>query len=64
MSKRDKQRELVALERIIVDGVSGMDADDTLGSVKVWYADGSAAYLVTVIERANRLREEILRGAR
>lgn len=61
---QQKQDELRDLERIIVDGVSGMDPDDTIGSVKVHYADGSAAYLITVIERANRLRDEIQRGAR
>lgn len=59
--RRDKHRELRELERIIIDGVSGMDAEDTLGSVKVWYSDGSAAYLVDVIEAANRLRLELRR---
>jgi hypothetical protein len=58
-----ERAELRDLERIIVDGVSGMDPDDTIGSVKVHYADGSTAYLFTVIERANMLRADIQRGA-
>lgn len=56
---RDKQRELRDLERIIIDGVSGMDPEDTIGSVKVWYSDGTSAYLVHVIDRANQLRAEL-----
>jgi hypothetical protein len=59
MTKRDKQKQLRDLERIIVDGVSGMDIDDTLGSVKVHYADGSADWLVNIIERADALRHEL-----
>jgi hypothetical protein len=62
--KRDKLKELRDLERIIIDGVSGMDPEDTIGSVKVWYADGSADYLVTVIARANLLRAETQRDGR
>lgn len=64
MTKRDRLKELRDLERIIVDGVSGIDPDDTIGSVKVHYADGSVDYLSNVVERANRLRAEIQRGAR
>ena len=59
--QRDELRDL---ERIIIDGVSGMDPDDKLGDVKVHYADGSAAFLFAIIERANALRAEIRRGAR
>lgn len=62
--RRDKQRELRELERIIIDGVSGMDPEDTIGSVKVHYADGSAVWIVDVIDEANRLRAEIQRRAR
>lgn len=49
------------LERIIIDAVSGMDLDDTIGTVKVHYADGSARWLVSVIEQANELRDELTR---
>jgi len=64
MGKRDRLKELRDLERIIVDGVSGMGPDDKIGDVKVHYADGSAAFLFAIIERANALRAEIRRGAR
>lgn len=57
--KRDKHKELRDLERIIIDGVSGMDAEDQLGTVKVHYSDGSAVWLVDIIERANQLRAEL-----
>lgn len=55
--RADKQRcALVALERVIVDAVSGMDPEDAIGTVLVHYADGSVARLADVIERANELR--------
>lgn len=57
--KRNATRDLRELERIIVDGVSGMDPDDTIGSVKVHYADGSTAWLMDVIDAANQLRAEM-----
>lgn len=59
MGKRDKQSSLTALERIIVDAVSGMDPEDCLHRVKVHYADGSARWLVDVIAQANDLRREL-----
>lgn len=59
MTKTERKRRLAYLERIIVDAVSGMDLDDTIGSVKVHFADGPACYLVAVIEEANNLRREL-----
>lgn len=52
---------LKELERIIIDAVSGMDPDDAIGTVKVHYSDGSARWLVSVIEQANELRDELTR---
>lgn len=63
--KRDQQRRALRnLERVIIYGVSGMDPTDAIGEVKVHYADGSAAWLVDVIEAANRLRAELSRGGK
>jgi len=59
VTKTERKRKLRDLERVIVDGVSGMDVDDTLGSVKVHYADGTANWLVNIIEEANDLRREL-----
>ena len=61
MTKREIQRRLRELERAIIDGVSGMDLDDTIGSVKVWFDDGEVLYLSAVIDAANQLREELRR---
>lgn len=52
------RQQIAALERIVVDGVSGMDPDDRLCTVKVHYADGSARWLVDVIAELNALRAE------
>lgn len=51
-----KRKYLRSLERIIIDAVSGMDAEDCIGEVKVHYSDGSTRWLTDVIEQANQLR--------
>jgi hypothetical protein len=56
---RKLETRLSELERLIVDAVSGLDPDDTIGSLKAHFSDGEVRWIVDVINEANDIRRQL-----